>query len=263
MLDVHDRGLHYGDGVFETMAVAGGAALLWEQHLRRLRRGCQRLAIDAPEPDLLRREAAELVAEAKRGVLKLIVTRGAGGRGYRYSDCGGATRILELHPWPDHGRATWRDGAVLGQCRTRLSRQPLLAGIKHLNRLEQVLARSEWDDEWHDAVMLDDRDAVVECTMSNLFLVRGEAVLTPPLRACGVTGVMREMILARGHALQLDVREAPLRLTELDTADELFLTNSIIGLWPVVEFNGRRRSIGRVSLRLQEYIREHNWAIMD
>jgi 4-amino-4-deoxychorismate lyase len=252
-LDIHDRGIHYGDGVFETIAVCGGAALLWQQHLQRLQLGCQRLGIRAPEKDLLRQEAEHLIRDAGLGVLKIILTRGAGGRGYRYPDSCSATRILGLYPWPDHIHQLWRDGAILGQCRTRLSRQPALAGIKHLNRLEQVLARSEWRDQWHDAVMLDDQGAVIEGTMSNLFAVRDGVVFTPALRECGIAGVMRAQILAHGPALQLDCREIRMDMSELNDADELFLTNSIIGLWPVVKFNGR----------LQEYIREQKWAIMD
>jgi 4-amino-4-deoxychorismate lyase len=263
VLDVSDRGLHYGDGVFETMAVANGVVLLWEQHLRRLQRGCGRLGIPVPEPDQLHRESMQLTAGVERGVLKLMVTRGAGARGYRYREAVPPTRVLQLHPWPEHPPRARRDGAVVGLCRTRLSRQPLLAGIKHLNRLEQVLARSEWTDEWHEAVMLDERGNAIEATASNLFIVRGGAVLTPVLDECGVAGVLREMIITSGPALQLDVRESRLAPADLEAADELFLTNSIIGLWPVGVYNGKRRGVGPVSRRLQEHLCEQNWAIMD
>ena len=263
MLDVSDRGIHYGDGVFETMAVANGVVLLWDQHLGRLQRGCSRLGIPVPDTDQLHRESGRLSAGVERGVLKLMVTRGAGARGYRYREGVPPTRVLQIHPWPEQPPQPRRDGAVVGLCRTRLSRQPLLAGIKHLNRLEQVLARSEWGDEWHEAVMLDDRGNVIEATMSNLFMVRGDTVLTPVLDECGVAGVLREMILASGPALQLDIRESRLAPADLEAADELFLTNSIIGLWPVGIYNGEPRGVGRISRRLQEHLYEQNWAVMD
>lgn len=176
-LSAQDRGLLYGDGLFETIAIRNGAPLRWERHLQRLMLGCERLGIPCPDVTTLTLESLDLCKGHDRAVLKLIVTRGVGGRGYRAPAQLQPTRILARHPWPDYPDHA-RDGVRVRLCDMRLAQQPALAGIKHLNRLEQVLARAEWNDEdIAEGLLFDREDHVIEATMSNLFLVCGKSVV--------------------------------------------------------------------------------------
>ncbi|OOG21214.1 aminodeoxychorismate lyase, partial [Thioalkalivibrio denitrificans] len=175
-LPVTDRGLAYGDGLFETLAVRNGRPQHWERHMARMAEGCARLVLPMPDPAVWRAEAQTVLSFGQSGALKLILTRGTGPRGYRPPRDPSPTRIVmgldaAATPGPETLKVRF--------CRTRLSRNPLLAGIKHLNRLEQVLARGEWQDECQEGIMLDTEGHVVEGTMSNLFLVREEALHTP------------------------------------------------------------------------------------
>ncbi|HET9444661.1 MAG TPA: aminodeoxychorismate lyase, partial [Steroidobacteraceae bacterium] len=205
---VEDRGLQYGDGVFETALLAHGRVRFLEQHLRRLALGCERLGIVAPAPAVLRSEVQRLCGSVERAVLKVIVTRGIGPRGYRPSARGNTTRIVALYPAPASPPTT---RLALRWCETRLGRNARLAGIKHLNRLEQVLARAEWEDETIvDGLMLDTEGELVSGTASNVFLVREGMLVTPDLRFCGVLGVMRAEVLRAARELGIAVSEEPL-----------------------------------------------------
>ena len=186
-LSAQDRGLQYGDGVFETIAVRQKELLCWEPHYRRLKTGCDFLGIDCPSSSLLINEAAQLEYNSELAVLKIIITRGQGGRGYRPPvPKTPATRILGLYPWPDYPEENYIQGVKTKICQTRLGHNPQLAGIKHLNRLEQVLARSEWDQpEIAEGLMLDIDDNVIEGTMSNLFIIKDQKLMTPDLSQCG------------------------------------------------------------------------------
>ena len=247
-IDVHDRGLHYGDGVFETFAVRNGIPALWDMHMQRLILSCQRLNFPEIDPALLWRETISLLqSNAKsgssgvaQGVLKIIITRGSGGRGYRAPSSsaaltkGGTTRILALYPWPEYPATFWSEGVAVRVCATRLGRNPALAGIKHLNRLEQVVARSEWDDgDVPEGLMLDTQGNVIEGTMTNLFVVCNGQILTPDVSQCGVAGVMRGWVLACARAAGIPAAITALTLDTVTAADEVFVCNSVIGLWPV------------------------------
>lgn len=228
-----DRGLAYGDGLFETVAIHAGRPLLWQEHLERLFEGCRRLAIPAPAAELLAAEAAQLAAGGD-GVLKIIVTRGSGGRGYRAPERPVPTRILAMHPRPEYPSAFRREGVTVRLCELRLGGQPRLAGLKHLNRLEQVLARAEWDDPAiAEGIVLDEAGRLVEGIATNLFWVTGGELRTPALGRCGVAGVMRRRVLALAAQWGVAARVGEWRVDELWKADEIFLTNSLIGLWPV------------------------------
>jgi 4-amino-4-deoxychorismate lyase len=245
---VADRGLHYGDGLFETIAVYGGLPRLWERHWRRLSTGCRRLGIAQPDPEILWEEASHVCSGVDRGVLKIIFTRGAGGRGYRPPQTGQATRIMATYPWPAYPEANWRQGVEVRICTTRLGRNSALAGMKHLNRLEQVLARSEWEaPHIAEGLMCDDDDHVIAGTMSNLFIVTAKGLLTPVLTACGVAGVMRSVILELAAELDITWQETQLRLEDLHCADEVFLTNALIGIWPVRCIEQRDYSVGSLT----------------
>jgi 4-amino-4-deoxychorismate lyase len=251
-IPVADRGLHYGDGLFETIAVVDGSPCLWERHLSRLRAGCARLAFPPPDEDRLATEARGLARGVERGVLKLILTRGEGGRGYRPPSPVRPRRILRMSPWPAHP-ADWEShGVRVRYCATRLGHQPLLAGLKHLNRLEQVIARAEWtDSDIAEGLMLDLGGQVVEGTQTNLFALVEGRLVTPPLDRCGVAGVVRALVLELAPAVGLPVAEEPQEPDRLATADALFLTSSLIGLWPVRQLGGVAFDPSRVPAELR------------
>jgi 4-amino-4-deoxychorismate lyase len=253
-ISTQDRGLAYGDGVFETVAVRAGQPLLWPQHIARLQQGLARLGITAVSEALLQQEAQTLCAGQARAVLKIIVTRGISGRGYRPSS-GAPTRVLSRYPWPRFSEAAQTRGVTLHLCETRLASQPRLAGLKHLNRLEQVLARSEWGEEHAEGLMRDEGDRIIEGTMSNVFMVKNQRLVTPDLARCGVAGVMRALVCERAEAV-LPVTEALLTTADLLAADEIFLTNSLIGLWPVIGFAGRTYAVGPVTRQLQSLLED-------
>lgn len=253
-LALDDRGLLYGDGVFETIAVREGRPLSLDRHLRRLRGGCQRLAIRPPPVDIFREEAAQVCKGRECAVLKIIMTRGCGARGYRPDPAQAATRILTIHPWPDYPLRYSRDGIAVTVCRLRLGRNPTLAGIKHLNRLENVLARGEWDDGYQEGLLRDATGLVVEGTMSNLFVIKDDKLITPDLRHSGVAGIMRERIIEQAETLNLPLQVREVVLEDVLSADGLFFCNSLIGIWPVLELGQssfkKHPLVGQLSERL-------------
>lgn len=256
-LDVAERAVQYGDGVFETLRIRNAVMEYPDLHLQRLRAGCERLGFPAIDWSLLRQELEGRAAQYEAHVMKVILSRGTAGRGYRPAPDAGVNRIVSIHPLPVQRHAP--DGVRVRICRTRLAHQPLLAGIKHLNRLEQVLARAEWDDaETAEGLMLDYADHLVEGVMSNVFLVRDNSLLTPELSACGVAGVMRSVILDLAESLGIGAQVRPVAAGEVKNADEVFVCNSLIGIWPVTEIeNTGRYAIGPVTRQLQAAL-EHN-----
>lgn len=262
-LPVADRGLQYGDGVFETIAVSAGRPLLWDAHWRRLHAGLTSLGLPPPAEELLRDEAGRLLQERQSGVLKILVTAGAGGRGYRRPDSPRCHRILSLHPLPPYPQTHWRDGVRVRLCRTRLALQPQLAGLKHCNRLEQVLARAEWDDDAvAEGLVLDAAGRLAEGTMSNVFAVHGNILRTPSLTECGVRGVMRDAVLELATRAGYGTEEVDAPLADWLDAEELFLTNSVIGLWPVRQVDARSYAVGDVSRDLQQRLAHAGLTVM-
>ena len=220
-----------------------GKMPLWQLHMDRLQRGCGRLKLTCPDMDELQTEVAELLQGVDRAVIKLLLTRGSGGRGYAPVTSGIPTRVLQCHPWPELSRDYWETGVKVMFCGHRLARQPALAGIKHLNRLDQVLARGEWTDpDIQEGLLADTEGHIIEAVGHNVFLVNGETLLTPDLQFSGVAGVMREYLLKlvseRGYAVQI----RPLSRQEVLAADAIFLCNSIHGIWPVCELDGKHYS---------------------
>jgi 4-amino-4-deoxychorismate lyase len=255
-IPVTDRGLSYGDGLFETLALADAGPCLWGRHLERLDAGCRRLGIAAPDHGMLRREAAQAIAGRNDGVLKIILTRGNGGRGYRPDPAARPRRILLCFPGPEYPASWAVEGVQVRFCATQLGRNPRLAGIKHLNRLEQVLARAEWaNPAIAEGLMLDSEGLVIEGTMSNLFVERDGRLLTPRLDRTGVAGVVRTLVLEQARAQGIVCEERDLKPHELLAADALFLTNSLIGIWPVRRLEERRYSLGALTLTLREAVR--------
>ncbi len=249
-MPLDDRGLAYGDGLFETVLVRDGAALLWDEHLARLSRGSRVLGIPLPPANEL--ERLPLQAGPGLHVLKFILTRGSGGRGYLPSSAPTPRLVWQLAPFTPQPQR-WQAGVRARHCRLRLSIQPVLAGIKHLNRLENVLARREWSDpDVAEGVLCDSGGRLIEATCMNLFWQRGGRLETPRLEGCGVAGTLREALLERLALTEVDV--GPEALIE---AEAVWLGNSIQGLWPLAQLDDadgtpcRRWVIGDMHRALQ------------
>jgi 4-amino-4-deoxychorismate lyase len=257
-ISVLDRGLQYGDGLFETMAVRNGKIHLWETHWQRLTIGCERLSITLPDKATIEKEIALLCNNKNKLVVKLIVTRGEGERGYRFSKTQNVTRILTSHPWSDHPGSYQTDGVAVRYCETTLSENKKLAGIKHLNRLEQILARNEWHtDEFQEGLMLTGSGNIVDGIMSNIFAVKDNSIFTPSLSLCGVAGVMRKTIIEVAKELGFSVSEKTFSKHDIEMADELFLTNSLFGVWPIKMIAETRfTTVGKVTKQLQREVRK-------
>jgi 4-amino-4-deoxychorismate lyase len=251
-VSVLERGLHYGDGLFETIAVLNGEARLLGRHLQRLATGCERLGLRA-EPAQIGAEVRAAAAEMPRAVIKVLLTRGrALARGYALSGAEIPTRIMLRYPWPAEDPAAARAGARVRIATLRLGENPALAGVKHLNRLEQVLARREWSDPGiMDALMFSHSGDLISGTMTNVFIVRDATLFTPRLERCGVAGVMRATVLALAAAGGVPVRECALSAQDLAAAEELFLTNALIGIRPVRELEGAALPLGPLTRRLR------------
>lgn len=237
-----DRGLLYGDGVFETMAVVEGYPCLWQRHLDRMLQGCDRLLIPPPDPEQLHEEVLQEIARhgQQTGIIRITLTRGSGKRGYAAPPDSSTRRIVQWSNGTIPVAGSDIQSIAVRICSTRLGRNPLLAGLKHLNRLEQVMARSEWSDPAiHEGIMLDSGARVIECTSSNLFLVRQDQLITPDLKNCGVAGIMRGLVLEVASSLRLACSVTDITLDELNTADSLFVTNSLTGIRPVRELAER------------------------
>ncbi|GHA16779.1 aminodeoxychorismate lyase [Arenicella chitinivorans] len=255
-----DRGLLYGQSVFETVAVENQTLLLWEAHLNRLVAGASAIGVPL-SADFLAALSGEAHAAAtqcdERTVLRVTVTAGQGGRGYLNPDPMQPTRILSCHPYPQYPVDHRDVGITLGISDIRLATQPLLAGIKHGNRLEQVLARSQWHADWQEALLLDHDLNVVEATQSNVFLARDGVIFTPKLDRCGVAGVMRDYLIAVAQSIGVDTRIVRLSLSDIEAADEVFVSNSIIGLWPVQRCLSRHYKSREISSKLLKLLLEN------
>jgi 4-amino-4-deoxychorismate lyase len=229
-----DRGLAYGDGVFETLLVHRGQPVWWQEHWDRLERGARVLGIPVPDQTLMRGECDRLIDSAARAVLKIILTRGRGGRGYALPADIKPTWILSLHDAPP---PTPPDGIALRWCRTTLAIQPALSGIKHCNRLEQVLARAEWSDpDIFDGLVCDTDGRVVSATSANVFVRIDGLWSTPAVQRCGVAGIARDWLLRH-----LDrAMEAELTPADIENAEAIFLCNAVRGILPVRRLGQRQ-----------------------
>ncbi|MBN3561261.1 aminodeoxychorismate lyase [Aliamphritea spongicola] len=266
-LSVQDRGLAYGQGLFETLTLIEGKPQGWQLHMQRLALGAERLGIpfDNSLSDALSDDLVKLLAATEslpeRTVLKMILTRGAGGRGYAVTEPLTPNRILQLNPFPVWPADPQTNGIRVMLCETRLGLNPQLAGIKHLNRLEQVLARSEWQQpDISEGLVCDMEGYLVEGTMSNLFWTRNGELFTPDLTYCGIDGIIRQRLIERARELQIKVNIGRYQPADLLDADEVFLTNSVIGIWPVTECVStglqQRWQIGTLSRQLNQWLAE-------
>ena len=242
-LDALDRGLAYGDGVFETIALRQGQVQLWQGHCQRLTKGLLRLGL-VPDAASAAALVSTLIADVKAaypgfeavdGVLKITLTRGVGGRGYAAPQVSQCTRIVTLAPWP-----SGREGLSTAGVNSRLCCHPwsvnaALAGLKHLNRLDQVMARNEWQDpDIHEGFMLDPEANIISGVMSNVFIEQQGCLLVPALDQCGIAGVMAQEVRHIAEQAGINVKVGQINIAALLNADAVFMTNSLNGIWPVV-----------------------------
>lgn len=236
-ISIRDRGFLYGDGVFRTLRVINGQPQHWPLHYCKLQNDCAALGIMCPDFEGLTAELAGLTAEHSDAVFKVIVTRGLSARGYAPTPQSVPAHIWDVSPLPVYPESS--QGVTVRLCQLRLSQQPRLAGIKHLNRLESVLAAAECTDV-AEGLLLDAEGHVIEGTRSNVFLICNGRLITPDLSRCGVAGVQRDRVMAYAVSIGMSIEVRDVKLAELFCADELFLTNSVFGLWSVAQFEQRR-----------------------
>ncbi len=234
-----DRGFSYGDGVFRTLVMREGMPESWPQHYQKLVADCAAINIVCPSAELLMSDLQQLFlldaqSEESSSVAKIIVTRGEGNRGYTPPAITAPMRVVTKSPMPQYAEDRFTEGVNLIVCETRLALQARLAGIKHLNRLENVLARMEWNDQTiADGLLLDMNGQVIECTAANIFARFGDVLITPSLMQCGVAGVTRQRIIELAHTLGLKIKIEAMSLEKLFSADEVIICNSLYGAWQV------------------------------
>lgn len=247
-VSVFDRGLSYGDGLFETIRFTRGGAPLWERHMHRLAAGCARLGLPPPDKHALADEAQRVLAGDADAVVRITLTRGESERGYAPPTSPRVTRIVAAHPVPVVPADWYEHGIRVRSCSLRLSPQPRLAGIKHLNRLEQVLARAEWTDaDVVEGLLFDADERLISATAANVFGVLDRSLVTPALDRCGVAGVLREELL---HGLPQVVVRTVTR-DDMMRMDEIFVCSSVRGVLPLREVDGRALRIGGMTRAAQ------------
>ncbi|QZA78056.1 aminodeoxychorismate lyase [Deefgea tanakiae] len=255
-LNLSDRAIQFGDGVFRTMKVTAGQIEFWSQHYAKLASDCARLGIVAPSEAILLAEIAQLAPVDHS--IKIIVTRGESARGYMMPADIVPNRIVQRAALPLYASNLYTEGAVLRVCETQASWQPALAGVKHLNRLENVLARREWSDPAiFDGLMLDRDGFVIEGVMSNVFALINGVWSTPKLDCSGVAGVYRDMLLNMNACDDIHAIECDLKLVDLFAADAIFVCNSLAGCVPVRAIEQHRFPLKpRLINQLQQALRQ-------
>ena len=229
-----DRGFAYGDGVFRTMRIKSCVPVDWPQHYQKLVADCAAIGIVCPSAELLMNDLQQFFNPDENSVAKIIITRGEGERGYATPAITTPMRVIVKFAMRQYIEEYYSKGVRLHLCETRLSKQPKLAGIKHLNRLENVMARMEWrDDSIFDGLLLDDQANVIECTMSNVFARFKNHIITPNLSQCGVSGITRQQIINVAKVLKSTIEVTTLPLHQLLEADEVIVCNSLYGAFQV------------------------------
>ena len=252
-ISVEDRAVQYGDGVFETIAVKRKILEFWKEHYQRLNKGCKVLKIKCPSEVSLKKEINKFIKKSKKNkfVLKIIISRGIGGRGYNPPTNSKPTRILGIYNWPNYPKKNFKKGIKIGICKTRISTQPYLSEIKHLNRLEQIIARSEWQSKTiSESIMLDLNANVIGGTMSNIFGVKKNIFYTPIIKFSGIEGIMRRIILKLLKKNKEKYIIKKITLKEFLKFDEIFMSNSIFGIWPVIKISKKKFLFGKKTKKI-------------
>ena len=247
-----DRGLMYGDGVFRTLVMRNGRINSWKRHYAKLNADCSVLNISCPEEVVFLRDLSMISQNYGDGVLRITVTRGESGRGYAIKLNNPVTRIVSLSDLPHIESSILTEGVCARWCKMQLGLQPRLAGLKHLNRLENVMARLEWQDpSIFEGLMCDVRGYVIEGVSSNIVVRQGDDFYTPDLSSSGVAGVQRDRLMDYVHRGIKVVQILPDMLLD---ADEVMICNSVIGLLQVRELEGRSWSKGEATQELRHLL---------
>ncbi len=251
-IDVADRGFQYGDGLFETIAYKNKKLQFWDEHLQRMQKACERLSLKKVDESVWLEDIKKLQLN-EDAVIKLTISRGVSGRGYVYNKEDNVTRVTASYALPDY--STQQQGIIATLCKTPVSINTALAGIKHLNRLDNVLARNEWqhssENKIAEGFMFDNQQHVIEGTMSNVFCILGDELYTPLLDCCGVAGVMREQVIKLAKELKIPVNVVEISKQNFLQMDAIFVTNSVIGIWPVVRLGDIKFKPNKLVERLQ------------
>lgn len=247
-----DRGFAYGDGVFRTLVMRNSVPECWPQHYQKLVADCAVINIVCPSAELLMSDLQQLFLLEEVAVAKIIITRGEGNRGYTPPAITAPMRVVTKSVMPEYPETRFADGVNLHVCKTRLAAQPLLAGIKHLNRLENVLARMEWNSpDIADGIFLDANDHVIECTAANIFARFGDTLITPNLTQCGVAGITRQRIIDLAHTIPLKISVETFCLEKLLTADEIIICSSLYGAWQVKSIQEKSIKTGALAANIR------------
>ena len=266
-VSVLDRGLAYGDGFFETMfwtlkdeggVVERFGVEFWNEHLNRIKKGCKLLKIKFPKEKNILHQREKILRKfyssgVKSGVLKMIITRGVGGRGYKFQEKMDPTIIFLAFPRSKFDEKNYHSGVKARYCRTKLSSNESLVGLKHLNRLDSVLARSEWKEDFFEGILEDKKNNIVEGTMSNIFFIKKTKLFTPLINESGLNGVMRQVVMKKSHFFfdKLIVKNISRQM--VDDFDQMFLTNSLIRILPVRSLSKKKFVISENLTSLVNY----------
>jgi 4-amino-4-deoxychorismate lyase len=257
-LSVMDRGLQYGDGLFETIACVDGNLQFWDEHIERMQKGAERLLIDSNTIRFFNDDVS--ILRQKHNIdnctVKLMLTRGLGERGYRSPIKQKVTRIVTISDLPVYPEVFYKDGVDACICQHPVSINLRLAGIKHLNRLDNVMARSEWKDEFQEGLMLDESGNLIEGTMSNVFSVKNNVLITPSLERCGVNGIIRDQLLSIAREQDIKTVVTSMKIAELKEMDELFVCNSVIGVWPIKNIDANTYQVGPLTQQLAKALQQ-------
>jgi 4-amino-4-deoxychorismate lyase len=252
-IDPMDRGLSYGDGVFRTFPLCAGRVPHWHRHYTKLANDSARLQLACPQRSLLENDLQEIARAFTEGVVRITLTRGTGVRGYAIPEKTLVTRIVSFTP--QGSSIVGADGVRARWCRLRLATQPALAGVKHLNRLENVLARSEWSDTAiAEGLLLDVNGHVIAGTMTNLFILHRGDLITPQLDACGVAGVTRDLVIERATQARMNITVTTITPETLLDADAVFLVNSVIGMWQITTLEEKTWSVHPLGAQIRSWI---------
>jgi 4-amino-4-deoxychorismate lyase len=242
-ISVTDRAFSYGDGLFTTAKIEHGQVQMLPAHLERLLKGCERLCITPPNIEVLAQQITQVALTFPLAVLKVVITAGQGGRGYSRQDSTNNNVIVCVHEFPKHYSQLNSYGIVLGDSQFKLGLNPMLAGLKHLNRLEQVMIRKELDQRTEDDLLVCDiNNHIVETSSANVFWLKGEQVYTPKITSAGVAGLMRDAVIAK--VKNVNIVEA--KLEQLVNIEGMFIGNSVMGIVPVRRYNGRNLALAPI-----------------
>jgi 4-amino-4-deoxychorismate lyase len=248
-----NRSFNYGDGCFTTMMTRFGQLVSWPYHDQRLKEATERLGISLSDWPAIERWARQAALADERAGIKVHISRGAGARGYGTQGSQDAVVTITTFAYPSHYADWQRDGLVLGVCEQAMGHSPMLAGIKHNNRLEQVLLKREMEASGYvDGIACDINGCVIETTMANLFWIKNNTLFTPKLTQCGVAGTMRRQVMELAQSLSLPLTVGEHTLDQLLQADGVFITNALLGVAPVSKIKQHSYPLHPLIKQLQE-----------